>query len=63
MAEATGNLIRNKILNNITKVWKTSQQSKFDSETEIPRERCIFPEEGQQIVDNLRLIYNRILKY
>ena len=56
MAEATGNLIRNKILNNITKVWKTSQQSKFESETEIPKERCISPEEGQQIIDNLRLI-------
>ena len=56
MAEATGNLIRNKILNNITKVWKTSQQSKFESETEIPKERCLFPEEGQQIIDKLRLI-------
>ena len=54
MTEATVNLIGNKISNNITKLWKTSQQNKFESETEIPKERCIFREKGQHILDKLR---------
>ena len=45
----------------ITKVSKNSQQNNSETVTnendkEIPKERYIFPEERQKIIDNLRLI-------
>ena len=58
-AEATGCLIGNKIANKITKVSKSSQQNNSEAVTnehdkEIPKERCISPEERQEIIDELR---------
>ena len=53
-------MIGNKIANRITKVMKNSQE--YNSETvtnehdkEIPKERYIPPEEGQETIDELRL--------
>ena len=60
-AEATGDLIGNKIAERITKVSKNSQQ--INSETvinehdqEIPKERYISPAGRQKIIDDLRLL-------
>ena len=54
-AEATGDLIGNKIDDRITKVSNTSPQN--ISETVInEKERYIFPEERQKFIDDLRLI-------
>ena len=56
-AEATGDLIRNKITDKIRRVSKTSPQNNSKTnENEILRERYIFPEERQKIIDDLRLI-------
>ena len=60
-AEATGDLIGNKIVDRITKVSKNSQQNNSDKVTnehgkEIPKERYISPEERQKIIEDLRLI-------
>ena len=59
-AEATCDLIGNKIADRITKLSKNSQQN--DSETvtnehdkEIPQERYISSEKRQEIIDDLRL--------
>ena len=55
--EATGDLIRNKITDKIRRVSKTSPQNNSETnENEILRERYIFPEERQKIIDDLRLI-------
>ena len=59
-AEATGDLIGNKIATKITKVSKNSQQNNSETVTnehdiEIPKERYISPEERQEIIDELRL--------
>ena len=65
--EATGELIRNKIADKITNLSRSSQQNNseetFESETEnskvereIPKERFIYPEKRQQIINDLRLI-------
>ena len=48
--EATGNLIGNKTVDKITKVSKNSQQNNLEAvknehKKEIPKERCISPEE------------------
>ena len=55
-AQATGDLISNKIANKITKLSKNSQQN--DSKTvtnehdnEIPKERYVSAEERQEIID------------
>ena len=53
-AEATGDLIGNKIANRITKVSKNSQQNNSETtvnghDKEIPKERYIFPEERTKI--------------
>ena len=60
-AEATGDLIGNKIPNRITKVLRSSPQN--DSETitnendkEILKERYISPKERKKIIDHPRLI-------
>ena len=57
--EATDDLIGNKI-DRITKVSKYSQQNNSETVTneddkEIHKERYIFPEERQEIIDELRL--------
>ena len=57
-AEATSHLGGNKIANKITKVSKTSQQNNSETvtnehEKEIGKERCISPEERQEIIDVL----------
>ena len=53
-------MIGNKIANRITKVFKNSQQNNSETVTnandrEIPNERCVSPEERQEIIDELRL--------
>ena len=60
-AEATGDLIGNKITNRITKVSENLQQNNPETDTnehgqEIPKERYISLEERQKIIDDLRLI-------
>ena len=48
-AEATGDLIGNKIADKITSLGKTKSKEKEEQETSIP------PEKRQQIIDDLRL--------
>ena len=60
-AETTDDLIGNKIANKFVGVSNNSQQNNSETVTneydkEIPKERCISPEQRQQIIDNLRLI-------
>ena len=65
-AEATGDLIGNKIADDITSVSKKSstelhsnelQNNETNYESEAPKKRYISPKKGQQIIDDLRLIY------
>ena len=58
-AEATVDFMDNKIANKITKISRTSQQNNLETVTnehdkEIPKERYIFPEERQKIINDLR---------
>ena len=63
-AEATGDLIGNKIADNITSVSESpkklhskefhSQNNDANNEIEVPKERYISPEKRQQITDELR---------
>ena len=59
-AEATGDLIANKIADKITNISKKSsrelQNNRANDEIEIPKERYIFLEKRQQIIDELRLV-------
>ena len=63
-AEATGDLIVNKIADKIARVSKKKStkelhdNDKTEEDTEITthKERCISPEERQEIVDELRLV-------
>ena len=65
-AEATGDLIDNKIADRTTKDTKTlphhnseivtNEEENIVLEREIPRERYISPEKRQQIINDLRLI-------
>ena len=67
-AEATGDLIRNKIADKITSISKSLEEfhsqnalKEFDSTTdedeiEIPKERYIFSEKREQIIEELRLV-------
>ena len=58
-AEATGDLVGNKIADKITSVSKKSHNEKIQSNevnNEIPKERCISPKERQKIIVELRLI-------
>ena len=56
-AEATGDLIGNKIADKITSVSKiSSKELQNEDELEIPKERYISPKKRQQIVDDLRLL-------
>ena len=59
-AEATVDLIDNKITDEITKKSSKESHSKElhsnETNNEIPKERYIFPKETEQIIDELRLI-------
>ena len=59
-AEATGDLIGNKVADKIISVWKKSstpsQNNEANDESETPKERYISPEKRQQIIDELRLV-------
>ena len=60
-AEATGDVIGNKIADKITSVSKKKSKNKLpaideDAELSTRKERCISPEERQQIIDELRLV-------
>ena len=58
-AEATGDLIGNKITDKITSASKKSNNEEIESNevnNEIPKERYIPPKERQKIIDELRLI-------
>ena len=54
-AEATDDLIGNKIADKITRSSKASPQSNSETNEEILREKYISPELRQKIIDNLRL--------
>ena len=57
-AEATHDLIGNKIAVKITKALKNSPQNNLETvtnEEEISKERYVSPEQRQKIIDNLRL--------
>ena len=59
-AEATGDLVGNKIADRITEISKNSQQNNLETianknDKEIPYERYISPEERQKIIDDQRL--------
>ena len=49
--EVTGDSIANKIADKITKVSKSSPQNDSESETEIPKESHISPEEKQKTIN------------
>ena len=58
-AEATGDLVRNKIADKITSESKKLRNEEIqlnEVNNEIPKERYISPKERQQIIDDLRLI-------
>ena len=61
-AEATDDLIGNKIADEITSVSKKSAKELQNNETEVdveratPKERYVSPEEIQQMIDELRLV-------
>ena len=61
-AEATGDLIRNKIADKITSVSKKSAKELPNDETEVgveratPKKRYKYPEERKQIIEELRLV-------
>ena len=62
-AEATGDLIGNKIADKITSASKKSQDEEVQSNevnNEIPKERYISPKERQKIIDEYNIIYNII---
>ena len=57
-AEATGDLIGNKIADKITSASKKSQNEEIqlnEVNNEIPKERYISPNERQKIIDELKL--------
>ena len=56
-AEATDDLIGNKIANKIASVSKKpSEELQNEDELEIPKERYISPEKRQQFIDELKLV-------
>ena len=54
--KATRDFIGNEIAKKITKKSPENTSETVESETEIPKERYISPEEREQINDELRLI-------
>ena len=61
-AEATGDLIGNKIADKITSVSKKSSNDNNSDGVELTthKKRYIFPEERQQIINELRLVTKKI---
>ena len=55
-AEATGDLIGNKIAHKTTRFLKTSPQNNLETNEEILREKYISPGLRQRIIDDLRLM-------
>ena len=55
-AEATGDLMINKVANDIPKKSPQNTSETVESETEMLKKRYIYAEERQQIIDELRLI-------
>ena len=57
-AEATGDLVGNTIENKITSISKKSTSEPHSNvvSNEIPKERYTYPQERQNIIDELRLI-------
>ena len=59
-AEATGDLIGNKIVDKITSVSKKTQNHESEagsaSAKDVPKKWVISPEERKQIIDELRLV-------
>ena len=60
-AQINADLTNNKIADRITKVSKNSQQNNLetflnDNDKEIPKERYIFLEQRQKLIDDLSLI-------
>ena len=57
-AEATGDLVGNKIVDKITNASKILRNKEIQSNevnNEIPKERYISPKERQQVIDELRV--------
>ena len=55
LQKTTGNLIVNKIANEISKVSRNSPQNNSETveiETEIPKERYVSPEKRQKIISS-----------
>ena len=59
-AEATGDLIGNKIADKVTKASKNNLEEEAKNEVEIPKERYIYiyiyAEKREQIIDELKLV-------
>ena len=60
--EAADDLIDNKIANKITQISKISQQNNSETvannhDKEVPKERYVYPEERQEVIDELGLKY------
>ena len=55
-AEATGDLIGNKIADKTTSVSKKSPKELQNDEIEVPKKRYLSPEERKQIIDEVRLV-------
>ena len=67
IAEATNDLIGNKIADKVTSVSKkksskelhNNDEKKKDVEIALPKKRYIYPEERKQIIEELRLVPKR----
>ena len=61
-AEATGDLIGNKVTDKITRVSKTSPKNNSETnEEEMLRGRCISLKKREIIIDDLRLYNNNMI--
>ena len=54
-AEATGDLIRNKIADKIARVSKTSPRNNSETSEEVLKKKCIYPKLRKKAVDDLKL--------
>ena len=59
-AEATGDLIGNKIVDKITSVSEKTQNNESEADStnpkDVPKKKYISPEERQRIIDELKLV-------
>ena len=55
-AEATSDLIGDKVIAKITSVSKKPQNNEVNDKLEAPKERYISPEKRRKIIDELRLV-------